>query len=108
MHFLRKAIDYLPRKGNYDRLIELWWLYDRRDLGEARRDLGAWLSKCSSKYPKLCQWVEVNIEKTFAFSRLPSQHPKHLKSTNMLKRLDSQRCRPAGPTRTRLWTASLD
>ena len=26
------------------RLRELRWLYDRRDLGEARRDLAAWLT----------------------------------------------------------------
>lgn len=54
VHFLRNALDYLPRKGDHDCLIELRWLYDRRDLQEARRDLEAWLSKWSSKYPKLC------------------------------------------------------
>ena len=87
------------------------WLYDRRDLGEARRDLTAWLAKWQGKYPKLTsprrppgrrpyedsdpwpaghRWVEENIEETLTFYRLPRQHHKHLKSTNMLERLHEE------------------
>jgi len=87
VHFLRNALDYLPRKGDDDCLTELRWLYDRRDLEEARRDLALWLGKWSSRYPKLCSWVEDNIESTWSFYRLPREHHKHLKSTNMLERL---------------------
>lgn len=87
VHFLRNALDYLPRKGDDDCLTELRWLYDRRDLEEARRDLAAWLQKWSQRYPKLCLWVEENIESTLSFYRLPREHHKHLKSTNMLERL---------------------
>ena len=43
VHFLRNALDYLPRKVADDCLIELRWLYDRRNAEEARRDLAAWL-----------------------------------------------------------------
>ena len=56
----------------------------------ARRDLAAWLARWGNKYPKLCDWVEANIEETLAFYRLPRQHPKHMKSTNMLERLDEE------------------
>jgi putative transposase len=87
VHFLRNALDYLPRKGDDDCLMELRWLYDRRDLEEARRDLAAWLVKWTPRYPKLCFWVEENIESTLSFYRLPREHHKHLKSTNMLERL---------------------
>jgi putative transposase len=87
VHFLRNALDYLPRKGGDDCLMELRWLYDRRDLEEARRDLAAWLGKWTSRYPKLCLWVEENIDSTLSFYRLPREHHKHLKSTNMLERL---------------------
>ena len=62
--FLRNALDYLPRKGDDDCLQELRWLYDRRNLQEARQDLAAWLSKWGQKYPKLCDWVEDNIDET--------------------------------------------
>ncbi|HLH04160.1 MAG TPA: IS256 family transposase [Bryobacteraceae bacterium] len=87
VHFLRNALDYLPRKADDDCLQELRWIYDRRDVQEAHRDLAAWLAKWSKRYPKLCAWVEDNIEETFSFYRLPRQHHKNLKSTNMLERL---------------------
>lgn len=86
VHFLRNALDYLPRKADDDCLKEIRWIYDRRDLGEARQDLASWLRKWQSKYPKLCDWVEENIEQTLTFYRLPRAHHKHLKSTNLLER----------------------
>ena len=64
VHFLRNALDYVPRRVDDDCLQELRWLYDRRDLAEARRDLAAWLAKWSGKYPKLTGWVEENIDET--------------------------------------------
>src|SRR6201990_423241 len=90
VHFLRNALDHVPRKVDDDCLQELRWLYDRRDLAEARRDLAAWLAKWSGKYPKLTGWVEENIDETLTFYQLPRQHHKHLKSTNMLERLNEE------------------
>ena len=52
VHFLRNALDYLPRKADDDCLQELRWMYERRDVEEARRDLRQWLEKWSAKYPK--------------------------------------------------------
>ena len=43
VHFLRNALDHLPRKADDDCLQELRWIYDRRELAEARADLAAWL-----------------------------------------------------------------
>jgi len=34
--------------------------------------------------------VEGNIEETFTFYRLPKEHHKHLKSTNVLERLNQE------------------
>ena len=90
VHFLRNALDHLPRRANDDCLQELRWIYDRRELAEVRRDLAAWLSKWSSKYPRLCSWVEENIEETPTYYRLPLSHHKHMKSTNMLERLNQE------------------
>jgi transposase-like protein len=90
VHFLRNALDHLPRKHGDDCLQELRWLYDRRDLTEAKADLAAWLSKWSARYPRLTTWVEETIEYTLTFFRLPRQHHKHLKSTNMLERLNEE------------------
>lgn len=41
VHFLRNALDYVPRNVDDDCLMELRWLYDRRDLAEvAIRSVG--------------------------------------------------------------------
>jgi putative transposase len=90
VHFLRNALDHLPRKLADDCLQELRWIYDRRDLAEVRRDLAAWLAKWQAKHPKLCDWVEENIEETLTYYRLPLPHHKHMKSTNMLERLNQE------------------
>lgn len=90
VHFLRNALDYLPRKADDDCLKELRWLYDRRDLNEAQRDLACWLNRWGDKYPRLCTWVEDNIIETLSFYKLPAQHHKHLKSTNMLERYNEE------------------
>jgi putative transposase len=90
VHFLRNALDYLPRKADDDCMQELRWLYDRRDLKEAQADLAAWLKRWEVRYPKLTDWVEANIGETLAFYRLPRRHHKHLKSTNLLERLNEE------------------
>jgi len=90
VHFLRNALDHLPRKAVDDCLQELRWLYDRRDLAEAQKDLAQWLERWGQKYPKLCEWVEENIGETLAFYQLPLQHHKHMKSTNMLERFNEE------------------
>jgi len=90
VHFLRNALDYVPRKVDDDCLQELRWIYDRRELSEVRRDIAAWLAKWQAKYPKLCDWAEDNIEETLTYYRLPLAHHKHMKSTNMLERVNQE------------------
>jgi len=90
VHFLRTALDHLPRKADDDCLQELRWIYDRRELSEAKSDLAAWLRKWSPRYPKRTGWAEETIEETFTFYRLPRQHHKHMKSTNMLERFNEE------------------
>jgi len=90
VHFLRNALDYVPRKVDDDCLMELRWFYDRRDLAEVKRDLAQWIAKWQAKYAKLVDWVENNIEETLSFYRLPLPHHKHMKSSNMLERLNQE------------------
>jgi putative transposase len=90
VHFLRNARDHLPRKADDDCLQELRWMYERRDLAEAKADLAAWLTKWEARYPRLTAWAEEAIEETFTYYRLPRRHHKHLKSTNMLERLNEE------------------
>jgi len=90
VHFLRNALDHLPRKHDDDCITELRWIYDRRKLAEARADLAAWLKRWQGKYAKLCDWVEENIEETLTVYRLPVGHHKHMRSTNLLERLNEE------------------
>jgi putative transposase len=90
VHFLRNALDHLPRKHDDDCMTELRWIYDRRKLTEARSDLAAWLKRWQAKYPKLCDWVEENIDETLAVYRLPSGHHKNMRSTNLLERFNEE------------------
>ncbi len=90
VHFLRNALDHLPRKGADDCLQELRWLYERRDLKEAQADLAGWLKRWEQRYPRLTDWAEENIGATLTFYRLPRQHHKHMKSTNLLERLNEE------------------
>ena len=64
--------------------------YSRKNSRSFSRSPAAWLLRWQEKYPKLCAWVEENIEQTFTFYRLPREHHKHLKSTNMLERLNQE------------------
>jgi putative transposase len=63
--YIRNALDHLPRKHADDCLQELRWLYDRKDLNEAKTDLAAGLSKWSARYPKLTDSVEELSKETF-------------------------------------------
>jgi len=90
VHFLRNALDRLPRKANDDCLTELRWIYDRRTLAEARADLAGWLRRWQPKYPKLCDWVEESIDETLTYFRLPHLHHKHMRSTNLLERFNEE------------------
>lgn len=90
VHFLRNALDHLPRRADESCLMGLRWIYERPNIEEARLALGAWLREWTEKYPKLCSWVEDNIEQTLTYLALPRGHHKHLKSTNMLERVNQE------------------
>jgi putative transposase len=90
VHFLRNAIDHLPRKRDDDCLKELSWLYKRRNAKEARADLKAWIERWQGRYAKLVTWVEENIEETLTYFSLPQAHHKNTKSTNMLERFNEE------------------
>ena len=90
VHLLRHALDHLPGKADDDCRQELRWLYDHRDLKEAQQDLQAWLQRWAQRYPGLTDWVETQIGETLNLYRLPRQHHKHLKSTNLLEQLNEE------------------
>ena len=81
VHFLRNALDHLPRKAIDDCLQELRWLYTRPTSGRGSERPGPMAGALGKKYPKLCERVEEIIGETLTSYRLPLQHHKHMKST---------------------------
>lgn len=90
MHFLRNAIDHLPRKRDDDCRKEPGWLCARRNGKEARADLKAWIERWQSRDPKLVAFLEENIEETLSYFSLPQAHHKNMKSTPMLERFNEE------------------
>ena len=89
VHFLRNALTTC-RARSTTTACGAALFDDRRDLAEVRRDIAAWLAKWQAKYPRRRNWVEDNIEETLSYYRLPLPHHKHMKSTNMLERLNQE------------------
>lgn len=52
VHFLRNALDHLPRKADDDCLTELRWLYDRRNLQEAPQRLSRLADEMEQPLPE--------------------------------------------------------
>lgn len=48
------------------------------------------MKRWEGRYPKLTDWAEEQIGETLTFYRLPRQHHKHMKSTNLLERLNEE------------------
>ncbi len=90
VHFLRNAQDHFPKKGDENCLRELRGLYERSSIEDARSALGAWIDKWTQRYPRLCAWVEENIEETLTFYHFPMQHHRRIRSTNMLERVNQE------------------
>ena len=59
-------------------------------LQQQSRRRHSWLGRWQKKYPKLTDWAEAHIGSTLTFYRLPRLHHRHLKSTNMLERLNEE------------------
>ena len=92
VHFLRNARDRLSRRADPACLDGLKRLWDCEDLERAQEELAAWRDRWGDEKGcvKLVEWVEENVEETLSVYRLPREHRKRMKSTNMLERLNEE------------------
>ena len=90
VHYLRNALDHLPKTAEETCLKELRELYDRHTLPEAQEGLSRWIDRWQERYPRFVAWVDETIGETFTFLKLPRAHHRSLKSTNVLERLNEE------------------
>ena len=90
VHYLRNALDHLPKTAEDSCLKELRELYDRHTLTEAQEGLLRWIDRWQESHPRFVEWVEETIGETFTFLKLPRAHHRSLKSTNVLERLNEE------------------
>lgn len=90
VHFLRNVLSYLSKNTDKTCLDELRQLYNRKDIDESMTDLAAWLNKWQDKCSRLCDFVEGNIEETFTFYDFPQKHRLHLRTSNLIERLNQE------------------
>ena len=91
VHFLRNALDHLPRKADDDCLQELRWLYDRRSVEEARhgpRRLDRQMGRALSEARRMGRGNDRGDAHLLPAAAPAS--PQHLKSTSMLERLNEE------------------
>ena len=90
VHYLRNALDHLPKTAEESCLKELRELDDRHTLTEAQEGLSRWIDRWQESCPRFVEWVEETIGETFTFLKLPRAHHRSLKSTNVLERLNEE------------------
>lgn len=90
VHFLRNALSYLSKKEDRECLEELRYIYTSKNRSEAKDGLKKWLENWKGKQSRLCDWAEENIEETFSYFQFPTPHQKHIRSTNLLERVNQE------------------
>ena len=92
VHFLRNARDKVSRRADPACLDGLKRLWGCEDADRAREELAVWRDRWGDERgcAKLVDWVEENVEETLSVYRLPREHRKRMKSTNMLERLNEE------------------
>ena len=90
VNFLRNARTRANRNSGEACIQGLRRIFDRPSLHEARDDFAEWLGKWQSSQPRLCEWVEENIDETLTFLQLPRQHHRRMRSTSLMVRLNRE------------------
>ena len=90
VHFLRNCLSYTPKNIDPRCMLELKAIYNAPSLTRARVMLDEWITSWHDSYSKLVSYVESSIDETFTFFAFPQQHRVHIRSTNVLERLNEE------------------
>lgn len=90
VHFLRNARDYLPRNCSDSSIEELKFIYEQRSIEDAHKEFRVWVTKWAERHEQLVSFAEENVFETLTFYRFPKSHRVHLRSSNVLERLNQE------------------
>ncbi|WP_066316309.1 IS256 family transposase [Bacillus sp. FJAT-29814] len=92
VHFLRNLADALPKKDTKEARQELQAIFKTSKLSHARELKNQFVEKYQDvkAYQKAITLLDEGFEDTMQFHSEPSEYHKHLKSTNMLERLNRE------------------
>lgn len=91
-HFLRNITDTLPKKGTVEAREELKDLFQNSDLKVARELKQRWIEKYQNTkgFSKAIEILDAGFEDTIQFHAHPVQFHVHLRTTNMLERVNKE------------------
>jgi putative transposase len=87
VHALRNVTAKLPERHHRELKARWWGVFDdARSLAEARRGLEAIIVDYRAAYPSAMAVIERDLDALVAHLRLPSEHRKRVRTTNLLER----------------------
>jgi putative transposase len=92
VHFLRNIMDTLPKKGTTEARQELKDLFQNSDIDVVRGLKNRFVEKYheTKGFSKAIETLENGFEDAIQFHSQPVQYQKHLRTTNMLERLNQE------------------
>jgi putative transposase len=92
VHFLRNIIDSLPKKNTQEARLELKSIFQTSKLSHARELKNQFVEKYqdSKGFQKAINTLDEGFEDAMQFHSHPVEYHKHLRTTNMLERLNRE------------------
>jgi len=90
-HLARNAQSYVSKKNNKDLVAsDIRNILQASDLNTANFLLGNFYEKWQKLEPKLVDWAEPNLTEGFAVFSLPQNIRKHLRTSNLIERMNQE------------------
>lgn len=90
-HLARNAQDHIASRINKDTVAQdIRDIFASNSLESAQARLDAFVKSWSKSEPKLATWAEMNIPEGFAVFELPQPFRKHLRTSNLIERINQE------------------
>lgn len=90
VQFMRNFISKFSRKQINDYVARLKDIFAAPDLKQARERKEQLVQEFEAIKPRVAEWLDDELDTCFTVYSLPSEHRKHMRSTNMLERFNQE------------------